>query len=84
MANARVTFKTVSKPTCCPSSTLANDLAFSVYLKRTFSPRLLNLLCRAVDERGPACGFRSGACAHPGAALAFHRRAASIMPACRL
>jgi len=39
MANARVTLKTVSKPTCCPSSSLANDLVFSVYLKRTFSPR---------------------------------------------
>ncbi|MBI5673210.1 MAG: transposase, partial [Nitrospirae bacterium] len=35
------------------------------------------------DERGRACGFRSGACAHPVAALAFHRRAASIMPARR-
>ncbi|MFZ3012196.1 MAG: hypothetical protein WA045_00690, partial [Nitrospira sp.] len=41
------------------------------------------LLCRAGDERGPARGFRSGACAHPAVALAFHRWAASIMPARR-
>jgi len=32
---------------------------------------------------GLACGFWSGACAHPATALAFHRRAASIMPARR-
>ena len=41
------------------------------------------LPCRAGDARGPAYGFWVGACAHPAAALAFHRRAASIMPARR-
>lgn len=38
------------------------------------------LPCLADDERGPACGLWSGACAHPASALAFRHRAASIMP----
>jgi len=41
------------------------------------------LPCPAGDERGPACSFTSGASAHSADALAFHRRAASIMPAHR-
>lgn len=41
------------------------------------------LPCRATHERRTGWWSESGACAGPASALAFHRRAASIMPARR-
>jgi len=41
------------------------------------------LPCLADDERDRLVVSGAGACAHPAVALAFHRRAASIMPARR-